>query len=160
MPCATSAPENGRSGLRLARNEVLQSCTLSGSGQPGSPGRWHRRGCSSLPTAEPLAQQAGGRDKNRGHARAARLLREGEPEPGAGWREGACREMPLPPQWSQLEHKVPPGKGASAAMLPPCAKVNNFKCKTPSWPVAVIVNILAAPRIFQRGRTVLTQERR
>lgn len=69
--------------------------------------------------------------------------------------------MLLSPQWSHLEHKVPPGKGASAAMLPPCAKVNNFKCKSLSWPVAVIiVNILAAPRTFQRGRTVLTQERR
>lgn len=149
------------------QDEGLQSRTLSGSGQPGSPGRCHRRGLQLQLFADgrapgpTLTQQAAGRDKNRGHARAARLLQEGEPQPGAGWRKGACREMALPPQWSQLEHKVPPGKGASAAVLSPCAKVNNFKCKTLSWPVAVIiVNILAAPRTFQRGHTVLTQERR
>lgn len=69
--------------------------------------------------------------------------------------------MLLAPQLSQLEHKVPPGKGSSAAMLLPCAKINNFKCKSLRWPVAVIVvNILAAPRTFQRGHAVLTQERR
>lgn len=45
-----------------------------------------------------------------------------------GWDGGRVLQGDAP-QLSQLEHKVPPGKGASAAVLAPCAKINNLSAK-------------------------------
>lgn len=128
MPCATSATEMAGQVSEGQVSEGLQSPTLSGSRQPGSPRRRHRRALQFFAKAPGLtqAQQAEGGTRT--------LAMPGQPgcskrvNRSRGWdggREPAGRCSSV----VQLEHKVPPGKGASAAVLPPCAKINNLSAK-------------------------------
>lgn len=53
------------------------------------------------------------------------------------------------------------GKGCSADIQLPCAEINIVQSVKACFPITVaIINILAAPRTFKRGCTVLTRESR